>query len=210
MTRSNNSFMAGISPKARTSLNDFPTPPWAVRALFERTPFRPHRARAWEPACGRGYMAKVMSEYYPGGVMATDIHDYGYGARRDFLTNKDYDYDKMDIITNPPFNLAEEFVLHALKHARWQTPMGAVAIFQRIAFLESISRYENLFTRFPLTYFCPFVERVPIAEGRLIQKATPASYAWFVWHPYYGEGDCKVHWISPCRKEIERPEDYEQ
>ncbi|HKH28695.1 MAG TPA: hypothetical protein VKA61_10220 [Sphingomicrobium sp.] len=45
------------------SADDFPTPPWATRALFEHVlgdvvPLR--RMSCLEPACGAGHMAEVL------------------------------------------------------------------------------------------------------------------------------------------------------
>ena len=58
-------------------------------------------------------MAKVLAEYF-GKVGASDIHDYGYGETKDFLTNT-CAVDAWDwIITNPPFRLAEQFVVRSL------------------------------------------------------------------------------------------------
>ena len=48
------------------SLDDFPTPPWATRALCEQLKllgFDLPRQSVWEPACNRGYMARVLGEY---------------------------------------------------------------------------------------------------------------------------------------------------
>src|SRR5262245_14564477 len=91
------------------SLDYFPTPPWATRALVEHVfpalGIRPSDLAgmdALEPACGEGHMAEPLAEYF-GRVIATDLHDYGYGeAPVDFLdesTKLDADW----IITNPPF-----------------------------------------------------------------------------------------------------------
>ena len=44
----------------RDSLDDFPTPPWATRALCEKLIGARHDLAGmsvWEPACGQGYMA---------------------------------------------------------------------------------------------------------------------------------------------------------
>jgi hypothetical protein len=61
-------------------------------------------------------MAKVLKEYF-GQVQSADAHLYGYGRRRDFLTYP-YETNAVDwVITNPPFRLAEEFVLRALRVA---------------------------------------------------------------------------------------------
>src|ERR1039458_4492070 len=93
------------------SLDDFPTPPWATRALIEHvlTEHKPllRNLTCLEPACGAGHMAKVLKEYFRE-VGSWDIFNYGYGGVRDFLT---YPYEESSwdwVITNPPFNLGEE------------------------------------------------------------------------------------------------------
>ena len=52
--------------EAKDSLDDFPTPPWATRALLEHViPDKDLAGRSvWEPACGAGHMAKVLKEYF--------------------------------------------------------------------------------------------------------------------------------------------------
>src|SRR6185437_11077800 len=121
------------------SLDFFPTPPWATRALFEHVLVHLDRRdkhcrlqRAWEPACGEGHMAEVLREYFRD-VLATDIADYGYGDDTgDFLEASrpapGFDW----IITNPPFNKSPEFVLQSLALAG-----TGVAMFVRLAWLES-------------------------------------------------------------------------
>ena len=120
--------------EAADSPDDFPTPPWATRGLIEHVledKAGLANLTCLEPACGAGHMAKVLKEYF-GEVKAADAHPYGYGPIRDFLTYP-YETNAVDwIITNPPFRLAEEFVLRALRVAR----RGA-AILARTVFLES-------------------------------------------------------------------------
>ena len=53
--------------EAKGSLDDFPTPPWATRALLEHVIEQggyTDRLTALEPACGVGHMAKVLREYF--------------------------------------------------------------------------------------------------------------------------------------------------
>src|SRR3954467_12967101 len=74
--------------EAKDSLDDFPTPPWATRALIEHVIGDKGDLAGMsclEPACGRGAMANVLKDYF-GTVQASDVHDYGYGSRQDFLT----------------------------------------------------------------------------------------------------------------------------
>lgn len=47
------------------SLDFFPTPPWAVRALMEHVTGGRHSLEdALEPAAGMGHMARTLSEYF--------------------------------------------------------------------------------------------------------------------------------------------------
>ncbi|WP_311409750.1 SAM-dependent methyltransferase [Methylorubrum extorquens] len=188
------------------SPDDFPTPPWATRALIEHVLDDKASLRSMsciEPACGAGHMSKVLKEYF-GDVKSADANYYGYGEIRDFLTYP-YETNACDwVITNPPFRLGEEFVLRALKVAR-----RGVAILARTVFIESVGRYERIFKETPLTKFAQFTERVPMVRGRLDKKATTATgYAWLVW-----EKDCatqpRLVWVPPCRKKLEREGDYE-
>jgi len=188
------------------SPDDFPTPPWATRALFEHvlTPWTREfdQLTCLEPACGAGHMARVLKEYFRE-VQSYDAFDYNYGKIRDFLTYP-YETNAVDwVITNPPFRLAEDFVLRALNVAR-----TGVAILARTVFLESVGRYENIFAKTPPAIFAQFVERVPMVKGRLDQRATTATgYAWFVWNKKAGS-DPRLVWIPPCRRSLERRTDY--
>jgi hypothetical protein len=148
-------------------------------------------------------MDKVLREYF-GETCATDIHPYGYGGVADFLRTPhevgSYDW----VVTNPPFNLAEEFVARALQIAR-----RGVAILARTVFIESVGRYERVFRSCPPAFFAQFVERVPMVKGRLDPKASTATgYAWFVWLSE-NRSTTEVVWIPPCRKKLERKSDYE-
>jgi hypothetical protein len=155
-----------------------------------------------EPACGAGHMAKVLKEYFRE-VQSSDAHDYGYGERGDFLALPFETHSVDWVITNPPFRLAEEFVLRSLYIAR-----HGVAILARTVFLESIGRYERLFHDQPPTKFAQFTERVPMIRGRLDGNASTATgYAWLVWEKY-STGIPRLMWVPPCRKALERAADY--
>lgn len=192
--------------ETRNSPDDFPTPPWATRALLEHVLGRGaslRRKTCLEPACGAGHMARVLTEYF-GVVVKSDAYDYGYGQIRDFLTDP-FELRSVDwVITNPPFRLGEEFVLRALTIAK-----EGVAILARTVFLESVGRYRNLFEHTPPTKFAQYTERVPMLRGRLERKATTATgYAWLVWEINSAGAVPQLMWIPPCRKELERDSDY--
>ena len=192
--------------EAIDSPDDFPTPPWATRALIEHVLSNKDflaMQTCLEPACGAGHMAKVLREYF-GEVHYSDAYEYGYGSVRDFVKNT-YEANSYDwVITNPPFRLAEEFLLHAFSVAR-----VGVAILARTVFLESIGRYNAIFRERPPSQFAQFVERVPMVKGRLDGKATTATgYAWFVWE-HQSPRIPRLTWVPPCRRALERHGDYE-
>ncbi len=191
-------------PKA--SLDDFPTPPWATRALcewlLERGAARKDQS-CREPAANRGYMVRALGEYF-GVILASDIQDYGAGfAVRDYVFPLDTDWATTDwTITNPPFTLAEHFIEKALALSR-----SGVAVILRSAFLEGKGRYERLFRTTPPSDVLQFAERVPMVQGKVdIEAVSATSYMWLVWRK--GVPETRLHWIPPCREQLERPEDY--
>lgn len=183
------------------SLDFFPTPPWATRALCEHV-IDFHDRIIWEPACGDGAMARPLREYAT--VIASDIHDYGYGFQRDFLFPQRPEPVCDWVITNPPFRLAEQFVSRGL-----QIAAVGVAVLVRSVFIESAGRYENLFSRTPPHVMAQFVERVPMVKGRLDKAASTAtSYCWLAWLKDPLHRDTLLKWIPPCRAKLEREGDY--
>jgi hypothetical protein len=176
--------------EAHDSLDDFPTPPWATRALCES-------------AANRGHMVRPLAEYF-GAVLASDVHDYGFGYPvRDYLFGPSTHFDPTHwTITNPPFRLAEQFIERALELSK----VGC-ALLVRSAFLEGVGRFERLFNVRPPTTVLQFSERVVMHKGRLAPEgSTATAYCWLVW-----EQDCtetSFDWIAPCRKRLEQPTDY--
>lgn len=193
--------------EAIDSPDDFPTPPWATRALIEHVlggKAKVSTKSCLEPACGAGHMVKVLKEYF-GRVEYADAYEYGFGPVRDFLAT-DHKRGSVDwIITNPPFRLAEEFLIHALSIAK-----SGVAILARTVFLESVGRYNKIFRDVPPSVFAQFSERVPMLRGRLDAKATTATgYAWFIWDKAEVVSAPKLVWVPPCRRQLEKKNDYE-
>lgn len=188
------------------SLDFFPTPPWATRALIKHVLPRTEAAYpmqvVWEPACGAGHMARPLSEYFHA-VHSSDVHSYGFGQVTDFLWPGTKAPGPIDwVITNPPFRLAERFVHRGLDFAQ-----HGVAVLVRTAFLEGHERWKSLFSVRPPAIIAQFVERCAIVKGRVDPRASSATaYSWLVW-TRRGDGPQFV-WIPKCRKELERTEDY--
>lgn len=194
---------------SKDSLDDFPTPPWATRALIEHVigPKRVCDQICWEPAANRGYMSRPLQEYFKY-VMESDIHDYGDRNVADFLS---IEVDKSNllvhwVITNPPFNKAQQFIEKAQSIAT-----DGVAMLVRTSFLEGIMRYQTMFMTNPPDIVAQFSERVPMIKGKYDPKASTAtSYCWLVW---YIDGHKEANkqtiltWIPPCKKQLEKAND---
>lgn len=218
--RSNAVMATRVEPD--DSLDDFPTPPWAFRALMEKV----YPAMGWgrgdfaiEPAANRGFMLRTMREYYPLGI-GFDVFDYGVNLPViDFLfpTTKKLQLGAFDrVITNPPFRLAPEFIEKALE---WSN-LGC-AMLLRTQFVEGGERYDRLFKNNPPTLIAFFVERVIMHKGilrdpkvlywdentqKMKRPSTATSYAWFCWER--GMTPQAPIWIPPCRKALEIDGDY--
>ena len=88
-------------------INDYyATDPKAAELLLE---VEPELDNIWECACGEGHLAKVFDKANKLGL-ATDKIYRGYGNLNplDFLTYDDYW--NGDIVTNPPYKFAKEFI----------------------------------------------------------------------------------------------------
>ena len=200
------------------SLEDFPTSPWATRALIEYVIHDMWRnSVACDPACNRGYMVHALKEYFLH-VLASDIFDYGYGFEVcDYLFG-DQRIPADWIITNPPFRLAEQFIEQAMAKVK-----VGFAMFVRTSFLESVGRYQSLFSKNPPAIVAQFSERVVLHKGicrdpnikyldkqtgKMKKPTTATSYCWMVWIKGH-TGPTELVWIPPCRKTLERPGDYD-
>jgi hypothetical protein len=193
----------------KDSLEFFPTPAWATRALCEwlvdQNPLPLlSEMSVWEPACGQGHMARPLAEYFAT-VHSSDVCRYGAGDVEDFLFPTDRRASW--IVTNPPFRLGEQFAKTAIERAD-----NGVALLVRTAFLESAARFESLFIRNPPCDILQFVERVPMFKGRVDPNgSTATAYCWLVWSTWSKEPNrsgTRFNWLRPCRKALERPGDY--
>lgn len=177
----------------RDNYDFYPTHPQTTHALMKREKFQ---GNVWECASGDGSMSKVIEQYNE--CISSDIRkgEYVYGTQNvDFLkSNRKVD----NIITNPPYNLAKEFIEHALKCADKK-----VAMLLKLVFLEGISRYQ-LFQTTPLKTVYVFCRRQQITiRGEKMKNSGMIAYAWFVWDKSY-EGAPTISWIKKWNS-IEAP-----
>lgn len=166
--------------------NDFyPTPPEATLALLSREHFT---GSIWEPACGDGAICRVLEQQGYRDIIASDLIDRGYGeAPHDFLrSTRRAD----NIVTNPPFTLAQQFVEHSLAATN-----GKVAMLCKLVFLEGQKR-KAFFENTPLARVHVFSKRVNFyREGERGKLGTSMmAFAWFVWEHGH-EGAATIGWL---------------
>ena len=131
-------YLTGTSLSGTSTTRDrikddyYATPQESTFKLLEVEDFK---GNILEPCCGEGHISEVLKqEGYK--VFSNDLIDRGYGElHKDFLTEDFEIYD--NIITNPPFKYAKEFIEKSLK-----VTTGKVAMFCKIQLLEGVSRYE--------------------------------------------------------------------
>ncbi len=167
----------------------FPTPRWATFALIDNEKFQ---GDIWECACGDGAMSEVL-EQTGNTVVSSDLYNRGYGEHGvDFVNTKRV---CNNIITNPPYNCAEEFVSAALKASK-----NKFALLLRLAFLESAHRAESIFSITPPSRVWVFSERITFyPKGAQRAGSGTTAYAWFVWDKS-ATGRTELAWFKPGYK----------
>ena len=139
-----------------------------------------------EPCAGNGNIVESLKKIGCKNIDAVEIRreelenlvdkvGIGHVAICDFLTmNNKFLLDKYDIIiTNPPYNLAQEFVEKSLEVIK---PGGTVIMLLRTNFLESKKRF-SFWQKNKLNGLYVLSKR-PSFTG----KGTDAtSYSWFIW-----------------------------
>lgn len=166
--------------------NDFyATDPIAIDKLFEVENFSYF---IWECACGQGHLSERM-KYHSKTVYSTDLIDRGYGHERIDFLKADLPFNG-DIITNPPYKYAVEFVEKALELTN-----NKVAMFLKLTFLESTGRVE-FFKKYPPKKIYVFSKRVICAKNGDFEntQGSAVAYAWFVWEKGY-QGLPTIDWI---------------
>lgn len=143
----------------------YETPTWVTEALIPHIPDR--IKTVWEPACGSG---KII------GALAGMFRVYGTDSLngQDFLQSHERHGDA--IITNPPYNLAAEFIYHALHLTGGG---GLVAMLLRTDFDHAKSR------RYLFGEHKAFAKKLVLTK-RIVwfepAKASPSfNHAWFIW-----------------------------
>lgn len=175
--------------EARAFRDLYCTHPSAVEALLNVETFS---RDIWEPAAGLLHISKTL-EAHGHSVRSSDIEARCEGVEeKDFLF-MDCERWQGDIITNPPYSTAGEFVSKALQSVE----NGAkVAMLLRLLFLEGQQRRREIFENTPPHTVYVFSRRTVCARNGDFSAHTAAAqcFAWFVWVKGY-KGDTVIKWI---------------
>lgn len=162
--------MAGGNGKRRAG--DFYPTPWAATEAMRRALDLPRAI--WEPACGDGALARVLSQ---NGhiVTCSDINPQMDGAAKiDFVGSdrpiKVRATGGFAIVTNPPFSLAEAFIRRALSI----TPK--VALLLKANYWNAASRLA-LFAEHPPSRVMPLTFRIDVTG----QGNPTMDVCWYAW-----------------------------
>lgn len=177
--------------KEREQHDYYATEPKALELLLQLETFCPY---IWECACGGGHLSEVLKEHgYK--VKSSDIIDRGYPGTEviDFLKVRKENDISRDIITNPPYKYAKEFIEKALDISMDSTK---IAMFLKVQFLEGKARRE-LFEKYPPKKIYISSSRLLCAKNGEFEKDSSRAvvYAWFVWEKGY-KGEPVVRWFN--------------
>lgn len=195
-TNAKNAISAGV-PKSRANLDFYCTDPDIVRALLDVEQISNN---VWEPAAGAGHIVDVLEEFGKK-VVATDVAvrpEYSnVRGGVDFLSCSGC-YDGT-IITNPPFtkNGVMNFALKALEVIK-PNPLNKVIMYAKINFLESYTRFKELFSKRPPRVVYLFPKRPKFGKvGSLSDVANTEMHCWVVWDSIPTYEPPIIKWLFP-------------
>ena len=186
----------------RETLDFYATHPQAVylfmnSALADGLKFNP---TIWECACGNGHISEVLKKY-GFNVVNSDIVKRDYNCvELDFLKATHADCAKLcpngcDIMTNPPFKNAVEFVRKGLELLR---SGDFLILFLKFRFLEGVERLK-LFREYNPHFVYVHSSRQKCAMNgdfnKYCQSSPTEFYAWFIFEKDY-KGETILKWID--------------
>jgi hypothetical protein len=148
----------------------------------------------WECACGQGHLSEIFKNAEHN-VKSTDLVDRGYGETGiDFLSQTEL-FDG-DIITNPPYKYAKEFVEKGLELVN---DGNKVIMFLKLQFMEGKAR-KKLFIQHPPKTIYVSSSRITCAKNADFEMmkaggGSAVAYAWYVWEKGFN-GETIVKWFN--------------
>lgn len=144
-----------------------------------------------EPSCGEGHISRQLQKAgYE--VVSRDLADRGFGEVADFLSPENKEW-AGDIVTNPPYSFAQEFVEKSLAII----PEGRkVAMFLKLTFLEGKRRARLFETTPPIRIWVSHSRLKCAMNGDFEHTVGSATaYAWFIWQKGF-QGHPQIRWFN--------------
>jgi hypothetical protein len=151
----------------------------------------------WDPACGIG---RIVESARSAGFQSigTDLVSRGPICSRisDFLC-REYTPEFSNIVTNPPFRLAEEFIREAIEIL---PSKGKLAAILPLVWLSGFSSKRDWLPRSPLKTVYPLSPRPSMPPGKVIEAGIrpgngTKDFAWLVWQRDF-EGLASVKFLN--------------
>lgn len=157
----------------------YATDPKAIELLLELEEFQQD---IWECACGAGHLSEVLKRKGYN-VKSSDIKHRGYKETEIINFLDVTKRNNKDIITNPPYKYAKEFVEKAIEISEQDTK---IAMFLKLTFLESEKR-KSLFRKYPPQKIWVSSKRLKCAKNGDFENTggSAVAYAWFIWKVGY-------------------------
>ena len=178
------------SHSERQEQDYYATDPIAIQLLLKVENFD---GIIWECACGEGHLSKEMQNLGHK-VFSSDLVDRGFGdGMYDFLGTDNNEVLEMNIITNPPYKYANDFIKKGMEVLAIGYKM---ALLLPIRYLEGKER-KHIFKQFPPKKVYVSSSRINCAKNGEFDKlqGSAMAYAWFIWEQGF-KGKPTLAWFN--------------
>jgi len=169
--------------------NDFyATEPKAINELLKV--YKYFNSNIWECCCGKGHLSEELKKHSYN-VYSSDLINRGYGKVESVFKKE---YNNYDIITNPPFKIAEKIIEHLFKISENKV---RICMLLKVQFLEGKKRKE-FFKKYPMKYLYVSSSRIRTCKNGNFEKyknVNSIAYAWYIWEVGNKE-ETKIRWFN--------------
>ena len=186
MEKSKGKNFSANNATGKRKKSDFYETPYSLTRKFLDVETFDKSLTVCEPACGAGAISTILKERWQDGLVSA------YDVETNFLSETgNYDY----IVTNPPFSLAQEFILKAKTVVN-----NKFALLLPLSYLHGKKRFDEIYSdkEYPLKKVHVFT-RYPMLGDKLREDGKYNTgmmvYAWFVWEKGYTD-EPTISWID--------------
>lgn len=170
-------LLKGEDNPDRPKTDFYPTPVEATLTLLANEEIE---GDVWECASGKGHISKIL-EASGFKVLSTDLiaEEHGYGQFGDFLATTALPDGIQSIVTNPPYKIQTEFMVHGIelqpKILALHLPLQSLLQTGRIRIMQEIGYPKKILV------FAPPLD-VEHAPGEKAKKSA-FNHIWAIWYP---------------------------